>query len=87
MSRMISSGEFIQNPGEAQRAAEEGPVVITDGGAPAFVLFVLLEYDAYRRLAGERAGSIVEMLRQDGGDFGFDPPRLGDEFAWVAKSD
>jgi hypothetical protein len=82
MGRMISRGEFIQNPGEAQRAAEEGPVIITNGGEPAFVL---LEYDAYRCLVGERAGSIVEMLRQGEGDFDFDPPRLADEFARVAK--
>jgi prevent-host-death family protein len=84
MGRTISSREFIQNPGEAQRVVEEGPVVITDGGEPAFVL---LRYDVYRRLLGEDAGCILEMLRQDDGDFDFDPLRLGDGFARVVNLD
>lgn len=52
MGRMISSREFNQNPSEAKRAAEDGPVIVTDRGEPAFVL---LRYDTYRRLSGEGA--------------------------------
>ncbi|HEY0837981.1 MAG TPA: type II toxin-antitoxin system Phd/YefM family antitoxin [Azospirillum sp.] len=80
MGRMMSSREFNQNPSEAKRAAEEGPVIVTDRGEPAFVL---LRYDTFRRLSGEGGGSILELLRQDGpdADFAFDPPRLGDDVA------
>lgn len=80
MGRTMSSREFNQNPSEAKRAAEEGPVIVTDRGEPAFVL---IKYDAYRRLSGERGGSILDLLRQDGpdADFDFEPPRLDDGFA------
>ncbi|WP_207461007.1 type II toxin-antitoxin system Phd/YefM family antitoxin [Azospirillum sp. SYSU D00513] len=81
MGRTMSSREFNQNPSEAKRAAEDGPVIVTDRGEPAFVL---LRYDAYRRLSADLGGSIVELLRQDGPehDFDFEPLRIGD----VARS-
>ncbi|PWC33687.1 type II toxin-antitoxin system Phd/YefM family antitoxin [Azospirillum sp. TSO35-2] len=77
MGRMISSREFNQNPSEAKRAAEEGPVIVTDRGEPAFVL---LRYDTYRRLSGVGGGSLLDLLRQDGdeADFDFEPPTLPD---------
>jgi hypothetical protein len=87
MGRVISSREFIRNPGETRRAAEQGPVVVTDGGEPAFVLRKYETYQRYQRLSGEGAGSIVDMLRQDAGDFDFDPPRLDDGFARPADLD
>lgn len=78
MTRMMSSREFNQNPSAAKRAAEDGPVIVTDRGEPAFVL---LKYDAYRRLSGERGGTLLDLLRQDGpeADFDFEPPRLSDD--------
>lgn len=84
MGQMMSSREFNQNPSEAKRAADEGPVIVTDRGEPAYVL---LKYEDYRRLSGEGLGSIIEMLRQDEGDFDFDPPRLEEDFARPAKLD
>ena len=45
----LSSREFNQDVSRAKRAAEDGPVIITDRGQPAYVL---LRHDAYRRLAG-----------------------------------
>ena len=70
----ISSRDFNQDVSQAKRAAESGPVVITDRGKPAYVL---LRHEAYRRLVGECAG-IRQLLDQaDGEDFEFDPPRLG----------
>ena len=39
----ISSRDFNQDVSQAKRAAEAGPVVITDRGRPAFVL---LRHDA-----------------------------------------
>jgi len=72
--KTISSREFNQDVSGAKRAAEEGPVVITDRGEPAFVL---LRHDAYRRLMKE-GPTIRQLLEQPGvEDIDFDPPRLG----------
>lgn len=70
----ISSREFNQDVSRAKRAAEDGPVVITDRGQPAYVL---MRHDAYRRLTGQ-AASIRTLLDQPGADdIDFEPPRLG----------
>jgi prevent-host-death family protein len=45
----FSSRELNQDVGRAKRAAELGPVVITDRGRPSHVL---LSWDAYQRLSG-----------------------------------
>lgn len=70
----ISSREFNQDVSGAKRAAERGPVIITDRGEPAFVL---LRHETYRRLTKE-GPSIRQLLEQPGvEDVDFDPPRLG----------
>ena len=70
----ISSRDFNQDVSRAKRAAEAGPVVITDRGRPAWVL---LRHDAYRQLAGETP-SIRQLLDQPGTEeIEFDPPRIG----------
>jgi prevent-host-death family protein len=71
----ISSRQFNQDVSQAKRAAQEGPVVITDRGEPAFVL---LRHEAYRQLVGQ-GPSIRDLLAQPGAaaDFEFEPPRLG----------
>ncbi|HEV8015150.1 MAG TPA: type II toxin-antitoxin system Phd/YefM family antitoxin [Stellaceae bacterium] len=70
----ISSREFNQDVSRAKRAAERGPVIITDRGEPAYVL---LRHDAYRRLASNGPG-IRELLDMPGAEeIDFDPPRLG----------
>ena len=73
-TRIMSSREFNHDLGKAKRAAEEGPVVITDRGKPAFVL---MNHEEYQRLTGPE-DNIVDMIRQDGpeADFDFEPPRL-----------
>ncbi|PRH88210.1 prevent-host-death protein [Labrys okinawensis] len=70
----MSSREFNHDIGKAKRAAEEGPLLITDRGKPAFVL---LKHEEYQRLVGQEP-SIVDLLRQDEpeADFDFEPPRL-----------
>jgi prevent-host-death family protein len=74
MATKISSREFHQDISRAKRAADRGPVVITDRGKPAYVL---LRHDAYRRLL-EKAPTIRDLLGQPGAeDIEFDPPRLG----------
>jgi prevent-host-death family protein len=73
----VTSREFNQDVGKAKRAAEKGPVTITDRGRPAFVL---MNYEDFQRLSGPRR-SIVDMLAQDGpeADFDFEPARLSDD--------
>lgn len=58
----VSSREFNQDVTRAKRAAELGPVFITDRGRPAHVL---LSIDDYRRLARSHR-SIVEALSMPG---------------------
>lgn len=69
----ISSREFNQDTARAKRAAQEGPVVITDRGRSAYVL---MTFEDYRRLAGAER-SLLDVVAQPGvSDFDFDPPRL-----------
>ena len=71
----ISSREFNQDTGGAKRAAESGPVIITDRGKPSHVL---LSFDEYRKLTGT-GRSLLEIVAQEAGDeIDFDPPRMGD---------
>ena len=72
MSKTVSSREFNQDTSGAKRAANEGPVFITDRGKPAHVL---LSFELYQRMAaGPR--NIVDMLGMPG-DVDFEPPKLG----------
>ena len=68
----MTSREFNQDASRAKRAAQAGPVFITDRGRPAHVL---LTADAYQALAGQRA-SLAEVLAMPGkAKIEFDPPR------------
>ena len=72
-TKTLSSREFNQDTGKAKKAAQEGPVFITDRGRPAYVL---LSIEAYQKLTGHEA-SIVDLLAMPGADeVEFDPPRL-----------
>ena len=51
MATQMSSREFNQDTSGAKKAAEHGPVVITDRGRPAHVL---LTFEAYEELLGAR---------------------------------
>jgi len=71
---ILTAREFNQDVSRAKRAADAGPVVITDRGEPAYVL---LHHEEYRRLAGG-GPNIVDLLGQPGGEaIEFEPPRLG----------
>jgi prevent-host-death family protein len=75
--RQFTSREFNQDISAAKRAADEGPVTITDRGKEAYVL---LNYAEYRKLTKPR-GSLADALAQDDcEDFEFDPPKLGELF-------
>lgn len=69
----ISSRTFNQDASGAKRAAQEGPVFITDRGKPAHVL---LSIEAYRRLAGPQE-SILDLLADpEAADVSFELDRL-----------
>ena len=69
----LSSREFNQDTSRAKKAAQDGPVFITDRGRPAHVLLTI---EAYQKLTGGQE-SIVDLLAMPGvEDIEFDPPRL-----------
>jgi len=73
----LSSREFNQDTSRAKKAAEKGPVFITDRGRPAHVL---LSIEQYRALSSPHR-SLGELLAmQDADTVEFEPPRLGDEY-------
>jgi len=61
MSR-ITSREFNQDTSGAKKAAEQGPVYITDRGKPAHVL---LTFDAYEELIGSHR--VLDRLAEPAG--------------------
>ena len=61
----ISSREFNQNASSAKKAAENGPVFITDRGRTAHVLLTIKEY---QKITG-KGKSILDLLAMpDGAD-------------------
>lgn len=54
----LSSREFNQDVGKAKRAAQGGPVFVTDRGRPTHVL---LSFDAFRQMSGQ-GETIVDLL-------------------------
>lgn len=72
----LSSRKFNQDASGAKKAAERGPVFITDRGRPAHVLLTVA---AYQQLTGLHA-DIVELLAMpEAAVVAFDPPRLSGE--------
>lgn len=70
----LTSREFNQDTSGAKKAARRGPVFITDRGRPAHVLLTI---EDYQRLAGGAISLAEALAQRGGGDFAFDPPRLG----------
>ena len=69
----LTSREFNQWTSEAKRAANKGPVFITDRGRPAHVL---MSFEDYQRLTKQRR-NIADALAMPGiADIEFDPPRV-----------
>ncbi len=64
MAITITSREFNQDAAGAKRAANTGPVFITDRGRPAHVL---LSIEQYRQLTGQPA-SIIDLLALPGSE-------------------
>ncbi|MBF0143455.1 MAG: type II toxin-antitoxin system Phd/YefM family antitoxin [Magnetococcales bacterium] len=72
----FSSRQFNQDASQAKKAAQDGPVFITDRGRPAHVL---LTFDEYKRITGERT-KIADLLAMPGldGERDLEIPRLHD---------
>ncbi len=69
----MSSREFNQDASGAKRAANKGPVIITDRGRPAHVLLTM---EAYQKLT-QKATTIADLLAMPGvADIAFDAPRV-----------
>lgn len=71
----FSSRTLNQDVGRVKRAADKGPVVITDRGQPAYVL---LTHDEWKRLQSPQRSLLDLLAMPEGDDIEFDPPRLGD---------
>ncbi|MEM1019346.1 MAG: type II toxin-antitoxin system Phd/YefM family antitoxin [Sphingomonadales bacterium] len=73
MITKISSRELNQDVGKAKKAAQQGPVLITDRGRPAHVL---LTYEAFERLS-KQTPTLAECLSMQGlSDIEFEPAKL-----------
>lgn len=69
----LTSREFNQGASEAKRAANKGPVFITDRGRPAHVL---MSFEEYQRLTKQRR-NIADALAMPGvAEIEFDSPRI-----------
>ena len=74
----MSSRIFNRDIGKAKKAAEAGPVIITDRGHPAYVLMNITQY---REVTGTKK-NILDLLSMSGaGDIEFVPPRIQDDLA------
>jgi prevent-host-death family protein len=80
----ISSREFNQDAGGAKKAAEKGPVIITDRGRPAHVL---LSFETYQKLVGAQRSLLDVVAQEEDDDIEFDPPRMGDKIFRPAEFD
>jgi len=71
----ISSHEFNRGVSEAKRAANNGPVFITDRGRPAHVLMTI---ELYQRITGGHQ-KIADLLAMPGiAEIDFEAPRSRD---------
>lgn len=71
MGTTITSRDFNRDVSAAKRAAEEGPVTITDHGRPAHVLLTAEEFD---RLSGRQEPMGDRLWRDQDPSIGLDLP-------------
>jgi prevent-host-death family protein len=71
----LSSREFNHKTSEAKRAADRGPVFITNRGRPSYVL---LSIETYRKLSGAEQNISDLLAASAREEIDFEPPRLGD---------
>ena len=69
----ISNRDFERNVAAAKRAAKDGPLFITEGGEPAYVL---LSIKQYQWLTKPRRTVVDALAMPRAAEIGFEPPRL-----------
>lgn len=72
----LTSREFNQDASGAKKAANKGPVIITDRGKPAHVL---LSIEEYQRLTGNIQNIVDLLAMPNADDIEFEPPKLSGE--------
>ncbi len=70
---VMTSREFNQDTSRAKKAAENGPLFITDRGRPAHVLMTIEEY---QKLSGKGMSLLEAVAMKHGGEIEFEPPRF-----------
>jgi prevent-host-death family protein len=71
----VSSREFNQHASETKKAANNGPVFITDRGRPAYVLLTM---EDYQTLTGTGQDIATLLAMPDMGDFELSIPARRD---------
>jgi len=70
----VSSRDFARDLAHAKKAANAGPVIVTDRGRPSYAL---LKIEDYYRLAQTKPQSLLAVMEAiPGGDIDFDVPQL-----------
>ncbi len=69
----VSSREFNQDASGVKKAAQRGPVFITDRGRPAHVLLTM---EDYVRLAGGQITLAQALAQSDATNIDFEPVRV-----------
>lgn len=72
MPSTFTSREFNRDPGSVKRAAQSGPVFITDRNKPSLVVMAIKDYE---RLAGRGASLLDVLMPDEDQDFEFEPPK------------
>lgn len=73
--RTFSSREFLRDAAAVKRAAQEGPVFITDRGEPRFVLLTVQSYYAQQNQSQQSFLAHMDAI-DGGGSFEFEPATL-----------
>jgi len=69
----LSSTDFNRWTSEAKRAANNGPVFITDRGRPAHVL---MNFDTYKQITKQRRDIADALAMEAVANIEFEPPRV-----------
>ena len=69
----MTSSEFNRDSGAAKKASRQGPVIITERGAPSHVLMTWADYEALRGAEVTMADALAMPGVED---IAFDPPKL-----------
>jgi prevent-host-death family protein len=69
----LSSRDLNQDASSARKAAQNGPVIITDRGKPSYVL---MTYDEFKRLSGQPGSLIDALAMPDLSQIDFSPERI-----------